>query len=191
MAEVTQQDIPIYSEWTGVLDGFVNAKIRAQVPGYLLRQCYREGSKVKKGDLLFEIDPRPFQAVLDQALAQLGKTELDVKRLTPLAKEQAVSQQELDDADPGEPRRQGGGRGGAVEPRFHPDHFSGGRHRRNRHRPDRRPGRACHRPADGRLDGGPDQGLLPGQRTGISEAARLALPTRRTRTMTRPRETWN
>ncbi len=98
VAEVTQQDISIHSEWTGVLDGFVNAVIRAQVPGYLLRQDYREGSKVKKGDLLFEIDPRPFQATLDQALAQLGKTELDVKRLTPLAKEQAVSQEELDDA---------------------------------------------------------------------------------------------
>ncbi len=98
VAEVTQQDVPIQSEWTGVLDGFVNATIRAQVPGYLLRQDYREGSKVKKGDLLFEIDPRPFQAVLDQALAQLGKTELDVKRLTPLAKEQAVSREELDDA---------------------------------------------------------------------------------------------
>ena len=93
VAEVTQQDISISSEWTGMLDGFVNAVIRAQVPGYLLRQGYREGSKVKKGDLLFEIDPRPFQAALDQALAQLGKTELDVKRLTPLAKEQAVSQE--------------------------------------------------------------------------------------------------
>ncbi len=98
VAQVTQQDIPIQSEWTGVLDGFVNATIRAQVPGYLLRQGYREGSKVKKGDLLFEIDPRPFQAALDQALAQLGKTELDVKRLTPLAKENAVSREELDDA---------------------------------------------------------------------------------------------
>jgi len=98
VAQVTQQDIPIHSEWTGVLDGFVNATIRAQVPGYLMRQGYREGSKVKKGDLLFEIDPRPFQAVLDQALAQLVKTELDVKRLTPLAKEKAVSLEELDDA---------------------------------------------------------------------------------------------
>jgi membrane fusion protein (multidrug efflux system) len=98
VTEVKQQDIPIHSEWTGVLDGFVNAVIRAQVQGYLMRQEYREGSKVKKGDLLFEIDPRPFQAALDQALAQLGKTELDVKRLTPLAKEEAVSREELDDA---------------------------------------------------------------------------------------------
>ncbi len=98
VAQVTQQDVPIQSEWTGVLDGLVNAVIRAQVPGYLLRQDYREGSKVKKGDPLFEIDPRPFQAVLDQAQAQLGKTELDVKRLTPLAKENAVSREELDDA---------------------------------------------------------------------------------------------
>ena len=98
VATVVQEDVPIYAEWTGVLDGFVNAEIRAQVPGYLWRQAYREGAKVKKGELLFEIDPRPFQAALDQARANFGKTELDVKRLTPLAAERAVSRQELDDA---------------------------------------------------------------------------------------------
>jgi membrane fusion protein (multidrug efflux system) len=83
----------------------VNAQIHAQVTGYLLTQNYAEGSEVKKGDLLFQIDPRPFQAELDQALAKLaqdkaqaGKTELDVKRYTPLAQEQAISQEELDDA---------------------------------------------------------------------------------------------
>jgi membrane fusion protein (multidrug efflux system) len=87
------------------VDGFINAQIRAQVTGYLLTQNYVEGGKVKKGDLLFQIDPRPFQAVLAQAeaklaqdKAQLGKTELDVKRFTPLAKEQAISQEQLDDA---------------------------------------------------------------------------------------------
>jgi RND family efflux transporter MFP subunit len=105
LAEVTQKDVPIYSEWVGTMDGLVNAKIRAQVSGYLLKQNYKEGSLVKKGDLLFEIDPRPFKAALDQAdgqlaqaKARLGKTELDVKRFTPLAKEGAISQQELDDA---------------------------------------------------------------------------------------------
>jgi membrane fusion protein (multidrug efflux system) len=98
-------NVPIFEEWIGTLDGFVNAQIRAQATGYLLKQDYAEGGEVKKGDLLFQIDPRPFQASLDQAKAKLaqdqaqsGKTELDVKRYTPLAKEQAISQEELDNA---------------------------------------------------------------------------------------------
>jgi len=98
-------NMPIFQEWIGTMEGFVNAQIRAQVTGYLLTQNYKEGSEVKKGELLFQIDPRPFQAALDQAQAklaqdqpQLGKTELDVKRYTPLAKEQAISQEELDNA---------------------------------------------------------------------------------------------
>src|SRR6266849_8394883 len=102
---VTQADVPIYHEWIGVLDGLVNARIRAQVSGYLLSQSYREGDPIKKGDLLFEIDPRPFQAALDQAKgllaqaeARLGKTELDVKRYAPLVKDRAISQEEYDDA---------------------------------------------------------------------------------------------
>jgi RND family efflux transporter MFP subunit len=102
---VTQADVPIYHEWIGSLDGLVNAQIRAQVTGYLLTQDYREGDTIKKGDLLFQIDPRPFQAALDQAkgvLAQAearsGKTELDVKRYGPLVKDQAISQEEYDDA---------------------------------------------------------------------------------------------
>ncbi len=103
--EVHPQDVPIYHEWIGTLDGLVNAQIRAQVAGYLLKQNYREGDMVKKGDLLFEIDPRPFQAALDQAKgllaqaeAQQDKTALDVKRFTPLAKVNAISREELDDA---------------------------------------------------------------------------------------------
>jgi len=102
---VSPRDVPIYQEWIGTLDGYPNAQIRAQVTGYLLKQDYVEGGRVKQGDLLFEIDPQPFQAALDQALAKqaqdqamLGKTELDVNRFTPLAREHAVSQQELDDA---------------------------------------------------------------------------------------------
>jgi membrane fusion protein (multidrug efflux system) len=98
-------NLPVFEEWIGTLDGFVNAQIRAQVTGYLLKQLYTEGSRVKQGDVLFQMDPRPFQAALDQARAKLvqdqamaGKTELDVKRYTPLAKEQAVSQEELDNA---------------------------------------------------------------------------------------------
>jgi RND family efflux transporter MFP subunit len=112
IVEVQQQDVPIYREWIGTLDGLVNADVRAQVTGYLFKQGYQEGSFVKEGQLLFQIDPRPFQAALDQAQGQLaqakaalanaeaiqGRTELDVKRYTPLAKEQAASQQDLDNA---------------------------------------------------------------------------------------------
>jgi membrane fusion protein (multidrug efflux system) len=102
---VTPKDVPIYEQWIGTLDGYPNAQIRAQVSGYLIKQDYAEGGAVKNGDLLFEVDPRPFQAALDQAQgrlaqdeAQYGKTQLDVKRYTPLARDQAISQQELDDA---------------------------------------------------------------------------------------------
>jgi membrane fusion protein (multidrug efflux system) len=102
---VQQADVPIYHEWIGSLDGLVNATIRAQVTGYLMEQDYRESDSIKKGDLLFQIDPRPFQAVLDQANGQLaqaearhGKTELDVKRYAPLVKDRAISQEEYDDA---------------------------------------------------------------------------------------------
>jgi membrane fusion protein (multidrug efflux system) len=102
---VEQRDVPIYSEWVGTLVGYVNAQIQARITGYLLRQTYKEGAFVKSGQLMFEIDPRPYQASLDQAQGQLrqaeaalGKTQIDVKRLTPLAKDQVVSQQELDNA---------------------------------------------------------------------------------------------
>ena len=102
---VTQADVPLYHEWIGVLDGLVNAHIRAQVTGYLVSQKYPEGDPIKMGDLLFEIDRRPFQAALDQAKGQLaqaearlGKTELDVKRYAPLVKDKAISQEEYDDA---------------------------------------------------------------------------------------------
>ena len=105
VATVTQADVPVYQEWVGILDGLVNAQIRAQVNGYLLTQNYREGDAVKKGDLLFEIDPRPFKAALGvakgelaQAEAKLGKTELDVKRYAPLLKDKAISREEYDDA---------------------------------------------------------------------------------------------
>jgi membrane fusion protein (multidrug efflux system) len=105
VSPVTQADVPIYHEWIGTLDGLVNATIRAQVTGYLIAQDYKEGDAIKKGDLLFEIDPRPFQATLDQATgeldqaeARLGKTELDVKRYAPLLKDRAISQEEYDDA---------------------------------------------------------------------------------------------
>jgi RND family efflux transporter MFP subunit len=113
VAQVKQQDIPIYGEWIGTLAGQVNANVQAQVSGYLLKRDYQEGAAVRTGQLLFEIDPRPFQAALDQAegqlaqaIAQLANAEavqhrdqLDVERYTPLAKEQAASQQDLDNAN--------------------------------------------------------------------------------------------
>ena len=73
VVKVEQTDVPVYSEWIGTTDGMVNAEIKAQVTGYLLRQDYKEGSFVKKGQLLFEIDPRPFQAAVDQAQGQLAQ----------------------------------------------------------------------------------------------------------------------
>ena len=75
VVQVKQEDVPVYSEWIGTTEGIVNADIKAQVTGYLLRQDYKEGSFVRKGELLFEIDPRPFQAVLDQAKGQLAQFE--------------------------------------------------------------------------------------------------------------------
>jgi len=112
VAQVEQKDVPIYGEWIGTLDGFVNADVRAQVTGYLVRQNYKEGAFVNEGQLLFEIDPRPYKAALDQAEGQLAqataqlanaeavqvRTRLDVERYIPLAKEQAASQQDLDNA---------------------------------------------------------------------------------------------
>src|SRR5215831_12966771 len=80
VATVQQSDMPIRREWVGTLDGMVNAIIKAQVTGYLLRQTYVEGSFVRKGQLLFEIDPRPFQAAVDQATAQLAQTHAQLSQ---------------------------------------------------------------------------------------------------------------
>ena len=126
VVQVEQRDVPIFSEWVGTLDGIVNADIKAQVSGYLLKQDYTEGSFVKKGQLLFEIDPRPLQAVVDQGIGQLAqangqlaqmkaqltqaeaqlavieanqvRTQLDADKYAPLAQQQAVTQQEMDNA---------------------------------------------------------------------------------------------
>src|SRR5579883_1778689 len=123
---VETRDVPVYHEWIGTLDGLVNAAIRAEVTGYLQQQSYREGAYVKKGQLLFQIDPRPFAAAVDQAKAQVAqangqyaqakaqlaeaqaklvaaeaaqkRTQLDEDRYIPLAKQNAVTQQDLDNA---------------------------------------------------------------------------------------------
>jgi membrane fusion protein (multidrug efflux system) len=103
VAPVTQKDVPVQGEWVGTLEGYVNAQIQPQVSGYLIRQDYHEGALVKKGQVLFEIDPRPFQAVLDQAKGQLAQAEakmanaeLNVKRDTPEAEAHAIPQSQLD-----------------------------------------------------------------------------------------------
>jgi len=126
VSAVEQRDLPVEREWVGTLDGMVNASIKAQVSGYLLRQDYTEGSFVRKGQLLFEIDSRPFQAAVEQAIGQLAqaqaqlaqsqaglaqaqsqvataeanqhKAELDEERYGPLAAQKAVSKQDLDNA---------------------------------------------------------------------------------------------
>lgn len=110
VSTVVQKNVPIYGNWVTSLEGYVTANIQPQVTGYLVHQNYREGSLVHEGDVLFEIDPRPFQAVLDQALgqlaqakgqlgqaeAQLGLARINVKRDTPLAQAHAVAQSQLD-----------------------------------------------------------------------------------------------
>jgi RND family efflux transporter MFP subunit len=112
VVQVEQKDVPVWNEWIGTLDGLVNAQIKPQVTGYLLRQTYTDGAFVKKGQLLFEIDPRTFEAALDRTKGQLAnaegqlataranqvKMQQDVIRYTPLAKEQAIPQQDLDNA---------------------------------------------------------------------------------------------
>ena len=102
---VVQKDVPIVKEWVGALDGYVNAVIRPQVTGYLIKQNYREGDLVKKGQVLFEIDPRTFQATLDQAKGNLAEqkarhvtAQANLARVRPLAEKNAVSQKDLDDA---------------------------------------------------------------------------------------------
>ncbi len=103
VVKAEQTDVPITGEWVGTLDGYVNAQIQPQANGYLIRQNYREGAEVQKDQILFEIDPRPFQAALDQAQgqleqaeAQLSLAEINVNRDTPLAAARAIAKSQLD-----------------------------------------------------------------------------------------------
>jgi len=105
VAEVVQKDVPVYREWVAATDGMVNASILAKVQGYLIKQNYKEGDFVKKGTLLFEIDPRPFEATLAEAKAVLAKQEAvlqtaqaNLKRILPLAAANAVSQRDRDNS---------------------------------------------------------------------------------------------
>lgn len=103
VVSATEQDVPLTGEWVATTDGYVNAQIQPQVSGYLIRQDYKEGSQVRKDQVLFEIDPRPLQAVLDQAnatlaqaQAQLGLAEINTKRDTPQAEVHAIARSQLD-----------------------------------------------------------------------------------------------
>ena len=103
VVKAIQMDVPVHAEWVATLEGYVNAQIQPQVSGYLISQNYKEGSYVHKGDVLFGIDPRPFQAALDQAKGQLAQAraqlylaDVNVKRDTPLVKERAIAQSQLD-----------------------------------------------------------------------------------------------
>lgn len=105
VVSVAQRDVPIYMEWIGSLDGNVNAVIRPQVTGYLIKQNYREGDLVKQGQPLFEIDPRTFEAAVEEAkglraqqVARFETTKANLDRIKPLAAVNAVSQKDLDDA---------------------------------------------------------------------------------------------
>ena len=180
IAEVIQRDVPIYHEYLATLDGFVNAQIQPQVSGYLIKQNYLEGALVGRNQILFKIDPRPFQAIVDQAKAQvaqaeaqLGKTQLDVQRDTPLAKERAIAQSQLDNdiqanlaAKATVQADQGGSGTGGTESGIHQRPFAGRRRCRNRHRPGGKscgPANVAHNGFSARAD----QSLLYGERTGI------------------------
>ena len=179
---VIQKDVPVYHEWIGTLDGMVNATIRAQVQGYLIKQNYREGDFVKTGQVLFEIDPRTFQAALDQAKGQLEAQQArwttakaNLARIKPLADLNAVSKKDLDDSIGTEQSARAAvlsaqatvdkaqldlGFTRIISP---VDGICGPCQGADR-KPRRSGGRG--RTDDG-LDGQPDQGLHPGQRTGI------------------------
>ena len=103
VVKAEQSDVPLTGEWVGTLDGYVNAQIQPQANGYLISQNYREGSQVEKGQILFEIDPRPFEDALEQAQGSLGQAqaqlalaEINVNRDTPLAAQRAIARSQLD-----------------------------------------------------------------------------------------------
>ncbi len=103
VVKANPSDVSVTGEWVGTLDGYVNAQIQPQATGYLIRQDYREGSQVEEGQVLFEIDPRPFEAALEQAQGQLGQAQaqlalaqINVNRDTPLAEAHAIARSQLD-----------------------------------------------------------------------------------------------
>ncbi len=181
VAPVIQKDVPVQGEWVGTLEGYVNAQIQPQVSGYLIRQDYHEGAFVKKGQLLFEIDPRPFQAALDQAKGQLAQAEaqmanadINVKRDVPEAEAHAIPQSQLDNdtqsllgAKAAVQADQAAVEQAALNLGLYESHFLDRRNRRHYHRAGGKPGGTVYRAHRG-FTGESDQGLFPHQRTGIS-----------------------
>src|SRR5882724_10543942 len=141
VVRVQQKDVPIYGNWVATLDGYINANIQPQVSGYLIKQTYSEGSFVHQNDVLFEIDPRPFQAILDQARGQVAQakgqlaqseahlalSKINVQRDTPLAKARAIAQSQR--------------RTSRAESWLHQGPVPGRWHRGHRHHANRQPGR--------------------------------------------------
>src|SRR5580692_11077559 len=164
VAEVVQQDVPIFEEWVAQLNGPTNAEITPKVQGYLLTQNYENGYFVKKGQLLYTIDPRPFIAQLDQAKAEVAvadanvsRTQADVDRDTPLAAQNAIPKKQLDnDVASG------------IESRLDQSLFPGGRNRRRHEFADWRSGGDEHQD-DHDLPGKSHLGLLQHQRKRISQ----------------------
>ena len=189
------RDVPIYQEWVGSLDGNVNAVIKPQVSGYLIKQNYSEGEVVNKGQVLFEIDPRTFQAVLNQTSGSLDQARGDLARargayvtaraelarVKPLAAKNAVSKKDLDDAIGRELAARASVEAakaaivaatpiwiGPVQSWFYQNHLPGGRHRRHCQDPAGQPGRPVLSPGiDLRVHRRSDQGLYQRQRAGI------------------------
>ncbi len=171
---VTPERVAVTGEWIATLDGTVNAQIRPQVSGYLLRRVYREGAFVRKGEVLFEIDRRPLEAALSQATArlaeakaQLAKSERDLARDRPLAEQRAIAQSQLDNdlsardaAQAAQASAQAAVESAELNLALHPRDVAHRRHRSDRQRPDRRPGRPDDAADDG-VAGRSDQGLLP------------------------------
>jgi membrane fusion protein (multidrug efflux system) len=199
---VTQKDVPIYEEWIGSLDGDVNAVIRPQVTGYLIKQNYTEGDWVKKGQLLFQIDPRTFQAAVDQAQglrAQQGAlyqtAKANLKRVKPLAAKNALSQKDLDDTTGAELSAKASLEAAEASLDTAKLNLSFTRitspdrgHCRHRQGADRRPAQPEHADrTDDRVDRRPDQGLYQYQRTRVSRP-RQGHPGRRQATGTVPLE---
>ena len=181
VAQPIQRDVPIHNEWVASLDGYVNAEIHPQVSGYMVRQNYKEGSVVRKGQVLFEIDPRPFQATLDrtkgelaQAEVSLAKSTMDVDRDTPLVAQKAIPKAQLDTeiqaklAARGRSRiEQGGGRACRTRSRLDESHIPCGWCCRHCRSPDGQFGRTQLPPHLG-FASRSHQGVLPRQRTGVS-----------------------
>ena len=180
VASVVQKDVPIYSEWVATLDGYVNAQIQPQVAGYVIRQTYKEGSFVRKGQILFQIDPRPFQALLDQVNAQLGTSSSTAwQNRNGCEPGHSTGQGTGDCAEPIGQRRTGAASGkgcgqgsrsasraSPAEPGIHGRQIVGRRDRGHRAGADRK-SRQSYGGFDDGFAGESDQGVFLNQRTGV------------------------